>query len=158
VPFDGHLNCWSPLHSNSHRNNQTKTDDSPISKVLQPLQVSWCSSVPSVSSPTGHFVYYYYVKHGMHWRRPSFRSVRFLSSLPRFIQSSYNEHKDIEIVLQIYIRKKHLTKFIRNIYRTSLYRIRIKNKIDNISDLDYNKTKILFIIVIKIIFYWMKWM
>ena len=94
----------APLHSKSHRNNQKKADDSPISKVLQPLQLYWCSSVPSVSSPSGHFVYYYYVQHGMQWRRPSFSSVQLLFIF-HFIQSSYNQHKDIKIVLQIYIFK-----------------------------------------------------
>jgi hypothetical protein len=34
-----------------------------------------------------------------------------------------------------------------------VYRIRIINKNDNTSDIDYNKTKIIFIIVIKILFY-----
>jgi len=30
APFDGHLHCSSPLHSPTHRNNKTTTDDSPI--------------------------------------------------------------------------------------------------------------------------------
>jgi len=25
VPFDGHLHWWAPLHSTTHRNNQTTT-------------------------------------------------------------------------------------------------------------------------------------
>jgi hypothetical protein len=26
MSFDGHLHCWSPLHSTAHRNNQKVTD------------------------------------------------------------------------------------------------------------------------------------
>jgi len=40
VPFDGHLHCCSPLHSTTHRNNQTTTDDSLVKyRTAKPLQV-----------------------------------------------------------------------------------------------------------------------
>ena len=65
VPLDGHLHCWSPLHSTEHRNSQTTTDLSMTSQGLQPLWELRCSLVFSVT-PIGHFMYY-----GMHIKRPS---------------------------------------------------------------------------------------
>jgi hypothetical protein len=45
-PFDGQLHCRSPLHSATHRNNQTMTDLNSVSTVLQPLWTLRCSIVP----------------------------------------------------------------------------------------------------------------
>jgi hypothetical protein len=40
MPFDGHLHCLSPLHSTTHTNNQTTTDDSAVQQsTAKPLQV-----------------------------------------------------------------------------------------------------------------------
>jgi hypothetical protein len=68
--FDGHLHRWSPIHSIAHRNIPNATDVRLESEVLQPLWEFRCSFVCLVPSPMGHFMYYYYVKYGVHLRRP----------------------------------------------------------------------------------------
>lgn len=61
VPLDGHLHCWSPLHSATHVRNKTITEVSLASKVLQPL--CWVRGllVPLLSTPTGPTACCYYV-------------------------------------------------------------------------------------------------
>lgn len=72
--FDDHLHRCSPMHSTAHRNIPKATDLRLESEVLQPLWEFQCSFVCLAPSPMWYFMYYYYVKYGMHLRRSSFQT------------------------------------------------------------------------------------
>jgi hypothetical protein len=54
MPFDGHLHCWSPLHSTAHRQNHAIAELNLITELLQPLCWVRDSLLSLISNPIGH--------------------------------------------------------------------------------------------------------
>lgn len=91
---DDHLHRWCPMHSTAHRNIPKANDVRLESEVLQSLWEFRCSFLCLAPSPMGHFMYYYYVKYGMHLSRSSFQTyfiirlikIRFVIIITKLLQ------------------------------------------------------------------------